>query len=96
MKEKLVVQLEGLGICEHCREVVSVEDFPVEATDATWRCPTCKKVLTHRSFGYQKVRGEFQKVRWVGRSGKWTAHRPERDFTLGNFDVVIEPLPVAV
>ena len=82
--------LEGLGKCEHCGEVVSVEGMPGGSIDAKWVCPTCGKELTHKTFGYEEVEGEWKKVRWVGANNKWTIRRPTRDFYLNGLLIVVD------
>lgn len=88
------VQIEGLGLCEHCGVLLTIEDLPADAMDADWVCPKCKGLLTMRSFGYADEEGEEEQRRYVGPDGKWTDARPEKDFVLGNWKILVEPLPV--
>lgn len=85
--------LEGLGLCEHCGTLLSIEKIPVEAMDSEWRCPNCDRVLTHLSFGYRKVSGkDFKKSQWVGPDGKWTTDKPKEDFVLGELTILARPV----
>ena len=87
-----VVQVAGLGLCEHCGVLLTIEGLPAEAMDAEWKCPRCKKTLTGKSFGYKEVDGKWKKTRWVGKDGKWVNEKPGGDFDLGVLTVVKRPL----
>jgi len=80
------VSLAGLGLCEHCNILITIEDMPVEAMDAEWRCPNCEGILTGKSFGYED--GKTTKTRWVGKDKQWIKTKPEEDFELGNWFVI--------
>ncbi len=88
MRTKGIVNLVGLGLCEHCGVLISIENMPVEAMDAEWRCPKCDQVITGQSFGYNK---DHKRVRWVGKDEKWTEDKPEEDFDLDGLTVVVNP-----
>ena len=75
--------IEALGICEHCGALVSLENLPAEALDAIWKCTKCENELTSKSFGFEKVKGEFKKVKWVDPEKKWTSVRPTENFNIG-------------
>lgn len=87
------VTLAGLGLCEHCGTLISMEGMPMEAIDATWLCPKCEGELTEKSFGYENEK----KILWVGKEGKWVdripAAPPFGEFDLGNWRVLINPPP---
>lgn len=86
-----VVLLYGLGICEHCQTVLTIEDLPAEAMDAEWRCPKCNGLLTNKTFGYKEVKKEkWEKVLWVGKEGKWVDKEPTESFSLGKWLVEIK------
>lgn len=80
-----VVNVETLGLCEHCNELLSFADMPMDSMNAPWVCPKCRGVLNHLSFGYATERGG--KVRWVGPDGKWTDKKPTENFDLGGWYV---------
>ena len=85
--------IEALGICEHCGALTSMENLPIEALDAIWKCAKCEKDLTHKSFGFEEVEGKFRKVKWVGPDKKWTSVRPTENFNIGHLLVsVTQPL----
>ncbi len=84
-----MILLEGLGKCEHCGRVLSIEGMPGESIDAVWSCPTCKKELTHKSFGYERVMGQLERVKWVNKNKRWTRKRPTSDFFLDGSLVVL-------
>jgi hypothetical protein len=83
----MTVNIEGLGKCEHCGTLITIEGFPSEAMDAEWHCPSCNKILTHKSFGYENEQGH--KIRWVGPNGEWTEKKPTKNFRLGKWEVTI-------
>lgn len=92
--EKLV-SLAGLGLCEHCGVLISIDGLPADSIDADWICACCGKVLSHLSFGYESSEEEssgFKKVKWVGPDGQWVLEEPVRDFNLGNWSVQVEPI----
>jgi hypothetical protein len=65
-----MVQVASLGLCEHCGELLSIEDLPTEPTDEKWHCPSCRGELSHESFGYRTDQGD--KFQWVGPDcGNW-------------------------
>jgi hypothetical protein len=87
-----MVLLAGLGRCEHCGTVFSIENLPAEAMDAKWLCSNCEGELTDKSFGYEEVDGDWKKVKWVGPQGEWVSEKPTEDFELGRFFVIIRPI----
>ena len=90
MTTKKLVSLGGLGLCEHCGTLITIEGMPVEAIDSVWRCPKCEGELSGTSFGYD---GDNKKIKWVGPEGKWTGETPVRDFDIGgNWSVQVEPI----
>jgi hypothetical protein len=93
-KTKIVVAA-GLGLCEHCGALVSIENMPMDSLDAVWACPKCKKTLTGKSFGYKKINEKCERTKWVGPDGKWVMEEPKEDFDLGNLHIVREaPRPI--
>jgi hypothetical protein len=86
MTSRIMVSLDGLGLCEYCGLLITMEEVG-DATDA-WRCPNCKKKLSGAAFG---LSGD-KKVRWVGPEGRWTREKPAADFNLGIWNVFVEPL----
>lgn len=86
-----IARIEALGLCEHCGELINITGMPTESLDAPWCCPSCKKELSHLSFGYDDPSGG--RVRWVGLDGSWTAKRPIKDFSLRNLHVLAGPPP---
>jgi hypothetical protein len=88
------VLLAGLGLCEHCGTLLTIEDMPGDSIDAIWKCPKCEGVLSEKSFGYEKGK----KVLWVGKDGKWANHIPNAppfdEFVLGTWKVRIKPPPL--
>lgn len=84
------VLLAGLGLCEHCGKLLTLQGMSASAMDAEWQCPSCKGKLTHKSFGYAS--GQGGKVQWVGPEGKWVTQQPTKDFDLGGgWHVCISP-----
>ena len=59
--DRTIVILDGLGLCEHCGALFTLEDMPTEALDAEWRCSKCNGILSGKSFGYEKIGGEEKK-----------------------------------
>lgn len=90
----ILVYVASLGLCEHCGILLSIEGIPADAMDAEWACPGCKGKLTHKSFGYATEKGG--KIKWVGPEGKWVGQKPAEDFTLGNFEVYVRPMPAFI
>lgn len=88
------VSLEGLGLCEHCGTLLSVEGMPGDSLDSVWTCPNCKGVLSGLSFGYEGEGKETKKVRWVGPARKWVTTKPTEDFDLGNWSVQASYIPM--
>lgn len=87
---KIEVRLAALGLCEGCEASVNMQQLPLDAMDAVWRCGNCNTELTSKSFGYeQDGTGKWNRSRWVGSDGKWTAEKPTQDFTLGRFLVCV-------
>jgi hypothetical protein len=85
-----IVLLAALGLCEHCGELLTIQDLPAEAIDADWKCPKCHGVITHVTFGYDQGGRGAKIIRWVGKDGKWTDVKPEEDFRLGDWFITVE------
>ena len=83
---KTIVLLAGLGLCEHCQTLLTIEGMSADAMDSEWKCPQCEGVLTNESFGYKE---DGSKIKWVGKGKKWTITKPTEDFDLGNWHVVM-------
>jgi hypothetical protein len=81
--------VDGLGLCEHCGALLSVENLCNDAMNGVWGCPKCGKVLTGKTFGYEDVDGKPKKTKWVGRGKKWVDERPEKPFDLGGWHIVL-------
>lgn len=83
---KISVDLHSIGKCQHCSQLFTVKDFPADAMNAAWACPTCGGVIDGLSFGYfEEDRGKKQ---CIGPNGEWTAKEPEQGFELGNWSVI--------
>lgn len=93
MDEERTVSLEDLGLCEHCGVLSVLEDMPFDISKAEYRCLRCGGPLTAKTFGYERVNGILQKVKWVGSDRKWTKTKPAGNFTLGGWNVVISMEP---
>ena len=78
------VMLAGLGLCEHCGTLITMEDIPGGEMDAEWHCPSCSGVLSHKSFGYES---SGDKIQWVDSDGQWTKEKPTEDFELRGWRV---------
>ncbi len=89
MRNRKLVSLESLGLCEHCGIPLSDEDMPADAMEADWRCPSCEGLLTNKTFGFEEIEGEWKRTRWVGPEKKWVEERPTDDFALGSWYVLI-------
>ncbi len=83
------VLLATIGLCEHCNTLLTLEDLPVEAMGAEWKCFKCKKTLTNETFGYDK---EGKRIKWVGENRQWVEIKPTEDFYLGSWFILIKPL----
>ena len=84
---QVTVALASLGLCEHCGVLLTIQDLPTDALDASWTCPKCGQELSHRSFGYSDESEKAQKILWVGSDGKWMDKKPEESFNLGEWYV---------
>lgn len=82
-----VLYIEGLGLCEHCQMLLSIENMPAESMDAEWRCPECNGTLTSKTFGYDETPQGCKKTQWVGPDKKWTSERPTSPFNLGHLRI---------
>ncbi len=71
-----VLLIHGLGICERCGSLFTVQDIP---EGVGWICPACKFKITDRSLGYEEYEGE-KRVKWVNKNG-W-GPKPKKDFDL--------------
>jgi NAD-dependent SIR2 family protein deacetylase len=87
-----VVNLESLGLCEHCGALLNIEDLPSDAMNAEWRCPKCKGTITNKTFGYEEVNGVYKKIQWVWKGKKWTQRKPTENFDLNNWHITIKPI----
>ena len=65
--------IDGIGLCEHCGKVVSVEG---READGIWLCEHCGSSITHESFGFDKPSFGARKVKWVGPGLNWVGERP--------------------
>lgn len=88
MSSVVNVSAAALGLCEHCGALLNMCTLPADAVNGEWRCPTCRGVLSHVSFGYDRPEKGAQKVRWVGPDGAWTDQKPVGEFQLGNLFVL--------
>lgn len=84
------VHLCMLGKCEHCGQIISLEDYAGSEGNETWHCKHCRKPIGHVSFGYDKPGAGCKKVRWIGPKGKWVSKKPTDSFTLGDLAVQVE------
>lgn len=75
-----IMRIEGLGLCEHCQALLSIENMPAESMDAEWRCPSCNVILTNKTFGFEETEEGCKRTRWVGPDKKWVSQRPDRNF----------------
>ena len=73
----------NLGRCEHCSTPVSVEICLSLKRDLI--CPTCKRRITAKSFGFEMVDGASKKTRWVNETGEWSDKKPLKNFILPFF-----------
>jgi len=82
---------ESLGICEHCKTLISARDWIVALFKKNeWpTCPKCQKKHSHKSFGYEKVDGEWKKMKWVGPGKLWQDKKPIEDFEIEGWYVKI-------
>ena len=85
------VHLQGLGLCEHCGTLVTIEDIPENATIAGWKCSRCGGGLSAKTFGFGKPDGVLRKIQWVGINGQWTKIKPTENFSLGGWRVLFRP-----
>jgi len=86
-----VVNVEALGLCEHCGALQNLTNLPVDAIDAEWVCSVCGKILTEKSFGYEGKDEDCKKTQWVGPGKKWLKEKCKDDFNIGNLLVIPEP-----
>jgi len=82
-----IVSVDALGKCEHCGEILSMEEMPSEAMFATWACPKCEKVLSSKTFGYEEG---GTKVAWLNKQKEMVAERPTTDFELDELYVTTD------
>lgn len=91
---KPIFRIEGLGMCEHCGTVFSIEGLPSDAMNAEWKCRKCNGVLTMKSLGYDDIGRKKGKRCFVGPDRKWKETKPENDFNLGSWRIAVGPLPI--
>lgn len=89
---RMIIPIESIGKCEYCLVLLTIENLGSDAVNAEWRCPNCQRVLTHLSFGYENSKGG--KKFWIGINGEWVSQKPENNFELGNWDVIVRHLPM--
>lgn len=85
-----IVNVEALGLCEHCGTLQDLTNLPMDAIDAEWVCGVCKKTLTMKSFGYEDRGEDCEKTRWVGPGKKWVKEKCKDNFNIGNLLVIPE------
>lgn len=91
---KTEIGLYGLAKCEHCGIFFNGALAVPDCGDDPWKCPSCFKALSDRSFGLRSFRGGSKKrVAWLGPGGEWTEVLPEKDFELGGFIVRVPKHP---
>ncbi|MBI4692349.1 MAG: hypothetical protein HY773_02875 [Candidatus Terrybacteria bacterium] len=92
---KLSHSPESFGVCEHCGILISVQAWLIAIFKKhEWpSClnPECKKQLSNKSFGYEKIDGEWRKIKWVGPGKLWQDKRPTEDFEIEGWYVKIHP-----
>ncbi|MDD4531398.1 MAG: hypothetical protein PHH21_01680 [Candidatus Pacebacteria bacterium] len=77
-----VIYKEALGICEHCKGILNMDDMPVSMS-AGWKCPHCQKTVTREnSFGYERLKVFWRKMLWVDKNKNWVKERPRREFII--------------
>ncbi|MDD2730506.1 MAG: hypothetical protein PHW33_00045 [Candidatus Portnoybacteria bacterium] len=94
--ERLVVAA-GLGLCEHCGTLMTLEDMPAEAIDADWACPACGKIISSKTFGYEGKGADCRRTKWVGPDRQWVEEKPKQEFVIGFWRVIpeaIRPYPL--
>ena len=82
------LQLAGLGLCEHCRVLLSLEALSGDSMNSRLVCPECKNEVGFASFGYADASGKGGPVRWVGPDQEWVTVKPSEDFRLPNGTLV--------
>lgn len=88
-KVRITVLAHNLGLCECCGALLTLQDVPANALRGKWKCPKCGKTLTNKSFGNEQIGDEWAKIYWVGEDGKWTDKKPDNDFNLGDWRVIV-------
>lgn len=88
MKTTRILVVAGLGMCEHCGILLTLEDMPQDSMNADWSCRKCKKPLTGKSFGYSEIGDQWEKNKWVGKGNIWIAEKPTESFDLGSWHII--------
>lgn len=88
MKTTRILVVGGLGMCEHCGTLLTLEDMPPDSMNADWPCPNCGKLLTGKSFGYEMIGSKWEKTMWVGKGKIWVAEKPIETFDLGSWHII--------
>jgi hypothetical protein len=95
MATEILKLLEGLGLCEYCGILLSVEDMPGDAMDSVWCCPQCAGIISGLSFGYEGEGEATKKVKWVGPGGMWASEKPTKDFKVGSWSIQVAYMPIS-
>ena len=88
---ELPVSLMGLGKCEHCDGTVSLDlELQRKPGAESLSCPHCHRGISFaETFGFKPKPSSFKKVSWIGPDGNRTDVKPEDDFNLGPFRVLV-------
>lgn len=78
----------NLGLCEHCGTLISMDRMSADSMNADWKCPKCRGLITHVSFGYDRAEKGAKKVKWVGPDNQWVEKEPTEDFKIGDLNVL--------
>lgn len=82
------LNIHFLGLCEHCSLPVTMEDYPQETVNDSWKCRHCKNSLSLISFG-RDPKNRFNRIKWVGPGMKWIDECPRADFESGDIKVLV-------
>ncbi len=84
------VEVDGLGKCEHCQQILHILQYAGdESMSAQWLCGCCCAVVEGASFGYDAT---HTKKRWIGPGSRWQDTRPTEDFTIGDLHVFVRTI----